>query len=165
MFERSAILGLCTVAIWSLCQGDCLYAGDPITDGLLASLASQGQVAPHTNAYHLTLTWDSVSNADAYAVIVRSNGIETQRVWTLGTEVTVSNLSRLDACQFTAIATNSAGISAESAPAVIHWMTVIESDSSTGPWTLLATNSFVPTAPQHFVALSNYNALALAKPD
>jgi len=120
---------------------------------------------PNTNKFHLTLTWDSVSNADAYAVIVRSNGIETQRVWTLGTEVIVSNLSRLDACQFTAIATNSAGASAESAPAVLHWMTVIESDSSTGPWTLLATNSFVPTAPQHFVALSNYNALALAKPD
>jgi len=123
-------------------------------------------VAPHLpEAQHGVFMWDAVSGADSYGLIVRSNGIETQRVWTIINFAVISNIIDIDRYQFTCVASNAAGLSDESKPAPIHWCTVMESDSPTGPWTLLATNSFVPPAPKHFVALSNWSAASLLKPD
>lgn len=123
---------------------------------------------PSTNQQqgHLIFVWDTVTNALWYSVIVRSNGIETQRRYSMTNSVVVSNLyTPLDQYRFTAIATNSLGESDESVPATLHWMTVLESDSLNGPWKLLVTNQFVPSAPQHFIALSNWNAENFLKKD
>lgn len=117
-------------------------------------------------SYHATFTFDSVTNAQWYSVIVRSNGIETQRRYSMTNLVTVSNLwFPLDQYRFTAIATNSLGESAESDPAPLHNMSVLEADTLAGPWSLLKTNQFVPSSPQHFIILSNFNAQSLLKPD
>jgi hypothetical protein len=79
--------------------------------------------------------------------------------------VTVSNLyAPLDSYRFTAIATNDLGMSDESNPAALRWMTVCESDSLSGPWTLLATNSFA-TTPQHFIRYSKWSAASMLKKD
>lgn len=121
---------------------------------------------PATNTYHLTFAFEPVSNATWYAVVVKTNGVESFRRYSMTNLVIVSNLSgNLDQYQFTAIATNSIGESDQSQPAATKWMNVLESDSLAGPWSMLATNSFVPAAPQHFIALSNWNASAALKPD
>jgi hypothetical protein len=78
--------------------------------------------AQDTNRFHLTLTWDTVSKAQWYALIVRSNGVETQRRWSMTNSVVVSNLiGNLDCYQFTAIATNQLFVSDESPPAQKTW--------------------------------------------
>jgi hypothetical protein len=119
-------------------------------------------------SYHFTLTFDAPTNADWYAVIVRSNGVETQRRYAMTNFIAVSNLFfPLSQYQFTAIATNSLNglISDESNPAPLRCMTVMESDGPTGLWVLLKTNNFIPSAPQHFIALSNWLADSVLKPD
>lgn len=130
-------------------------------------MAAESPSADDTNRYHLSFAWDGVTNADAYAVIVRYMGVETKRVWTSSTTVTVSNLSfDLDNYQFTAISSNIAGLSTNESPvAPTRWITVMDADSLSGPWTKLATNSFPPVAPQHFIALSNWSAAGLFKKD
>ena len=76
-------------------------------------------VTPSTNSpvsYHATFTFDSVTNAQWYSVIVRSNGVETQRRYSMTNFVTVSNLYfPIEQYRFTAIATNNLGESPESA--------------------------------------------------
>lgn len=164
MFKWASICGVIALALWILCQGNRLHAGGFITSRLRSLATSQTQVAQVT--YHATFTWDTDTNAIWHAVIVRTNHVELFRRYSLTNSVTVSNLSYpLDQYQFTAIATNSIGESDESKPATLHWMTVLESDSLNGPWTLLATNQFVPMQAQHFIALSNFNAQSLLKPD
>lgn len=123
-----------------------------------------------TNSYgHVTFVWDTVTNAQWYSVIVRSNGIETQRRYSMTNRVVVSNLFLpLDQYRFTAIATNSLGESAESAPAVVKWVTVTNQWSTNLiDWQNLATNSFVPELPKEFfrMSISNFDASTLWTPD
>lgn len=119
-----------------------------------------------TNHYHAAFAWTAVTNADAYAVIARQNSIIQSWTWTASTSVVVSNIAGgLDGWKFTCVASNVAGLSDESNAALLGWMTVNESDSISGPWTLLATNSFAATAPQHYIALSNWSAASLLKRD
>ncbi len=119
-----------------------------------------------TNTYHAAFAWDRVTNATGYAIIVRSNGNQIARVPSSTNYTTVSNLSfALDNYHFSCVATNAAGDSDESNVAPLHWMTVNESDSISGPWVLLATNSFAAVEPQHFIALSNWSAASLLKKD
>ena len=75
-------------------------------------------VVPSTNKYHLTFTFDFVPNVTWYAILVKTNGVEAFRRWSMTNVVTVSNLtSDLSRYTFTAIATNSFGVSDETPPA------------------------------------------------
>ena len=164
MFRTQVVFGVLPLAAWFIVQANRLHIGHSIADRLLATPTGQVQVAQVT--YHATFTWDTDTNAIWHAVIVRTNGIELFRRYSLTNSVTISNLSYpLDQYRFTAIATNSLGESDESLPATLHWMTVLESDSLGGPWKLLATNQFIPSQPQHFIALSNWNAENFLKKD
>lgn len=115
--------------------------------------------------YHLSFTWDTLTNADAYGVMVRSNGLLTQQKWTSTNFVTVSNLAWIDPYVFTCLASNVSGLSDESPPATKAWATIYHSDSLTNGWILLQTNSFATVLPQHYVALSNWSAASLLKRD
>lgn len=115
--------------------------------------------APDTNRYHLTFAWDSVSNAQWYAVIVRSNGVEVQRRYSMTNSVTVSNLiGNTDVYQFTAIATNAIGESDESIPAPLH-LSVIQVSDDLSNWLNAPTVIFDPTTnARNFLRLTNFDA-------
>lgn len=148
---RSWLVWLLVVAAGPIGTADFLKLPRKVTDDV--------EVVPTTNSYHLSFAFDGVSNATGYQVIVRTNGVEGWRVETVTNFVTVSNLSpALDGYRFTVVATNGFGVSDESSAAVMRWMRVLESDSVNGPWVLLVTNEFMPSAPQHFIALTNWSA-------
>lgn len=164
MSRTQVVFGVFPLAAWFIVQANRLHIGHSIIYRLFETPTRQVQIAQVT--YHATFTWDTDTNAIWHAVIVRTNGIELFRRYSLTNSVTVSNLSYpLDQYRFTAIATNSVGESDESFPATLHWMTVLESDSLNGPWTLLSTNQFIPNAPQKYIALSNFNAQTFLKKD
>lgn len=130
---------------------------------LLAVLCAQAD----TNRYHLTVTWDAVTNAQWYALIVRTNGVEVQRRWSMTNVVTVSNLDgNLDGYRFTAIATNVLGVSDESAPAALRWTTVCRSGGVSGPWVKAPAVEFDPTTNGcGYLRLSNWWAETAMKKD
>ena len=123
-----------------------------------------------TNSYgHITVTWDTVTNAQWYSVIVRTNGVEVMRRYSMTNQVAVSNLLLpLEQYRFTAIATNSLGESAEITSEIIKWVTVTNQWSTNLiDWQDLVTNSFVPELPKEFfrMSISNFDASTLWKPD
>lgn len=114
-------------------------------------------VSPDTNRYHLTFAWDSVNNAQWYAVIAKSNGVEVQRRYSMTNTLTMSNLiGNLDVYQFTAIATNALGESPESIPAPLH-LSVLQSTDDFTNWFNLLT--FDPkTNARGYLRLTNFDA-------
>lgn len=120
---------------------------------------------------HIDLVWEVGSNSQWCAGIVRSNGVEIMRRWSLTNRVTLSNLFLpLDQYQFSAITTNAlTGDTLESTnPAILKWVTVTNQWSTNLiDWRDLATNSFAPMWPKEFfrTTISNFDASSLLQPD
>jgi len=113
-----------------------------------------------TNTYHLTFTWDAVTNAQWYYVRVRSNGVEVARLYSMTNRVVVSNLiGNLDVYQFTCIATNVlAGESDDSIPAPKN-LTLIQVSNDLTNWTAAPAVQFDPTTnARNFLRLTNWDA-------
>lgn len=125
---------------------------------------------PSTNQHgHITFTWDTVTNAAWYSVIVRSNGVEVQRRYSMVNSVVISNLYfPLEQYRFTAIATNYLGESAETPPAVRSWVTITNLHSyDLSNWYILPTNSFEPLSTNEYfrISISNWSDAKFWKPD
>lgn len=123
-------------------------------------------VIPITNTYHLTITCDTITNAQWYSVIVQYKGIEAQRRYAMTNVIAVSNLSSdLSSYRFTMTATNLFGESDESVPAPLHLTTVQTSNDLTN-WQKAPSVIYDPTTnASRFLRLSNYSAETLLKPD
>lgn len=135
--------------------------------GLFFNLPNVKLVAtPQTNSYHLTITCDTVTNAQWYSVVVSYKGIEAFRRYSMTNTITVSNLSSdLGNYRFTMTATNSVGESEESLPAATKLVTVQTSDDLLS-WKQAPSVVYDPsTNGSRFLRLSNWNAATLLKLD
>lgn len=121
---------------------------------------------PQTNTYHLTITCDTVTNAQWYSVVVSYKGVDAFRRYSMTNTITVSNLSSdLGNYRFTMTATNSIGESEESLPAATKLVTVQISDDLTN-WKQAPSVIYDPsTNTSRFLRLSNWNAATLLKLD
>lgn len=164
MFNAKTICRVFALALWFFSQGNGLYAGNEIIHRLLAFKSGAIEVA-QVQKYHVSFTWDSVTNATGYALLVKTNGVESWRVPAATNYVTVSNLDfNLDQYRFFCVATNSAGESLESSAAALHWITIsnLYATNVNGPWSFLVTNSFEPVNSAMFfrTGISNWSAAA-----
>lgn len=121
---------------------------------------------PQTNTYHLTITCDTVTNAQWYSVVVQYKGTEVQRRYAMTNTIVVSNLSSdLSGYRFTMTATNLFGESDESVSAPLHLTTVQTSNDLTN-WQKAPSVIYDPTTnASRFLRLSTWHAQFLLKPD
>jgi|SRR6266850_2045135 len=113
-----------------------------------------------TQRYHLSFTFDMVSNATWYSVITKTNGVEAFRRYSMTNLVTVSNLyGDLERYTFVAIATNGVGESEETPPAPKH---LVFLHDGTNTLTLNPTNQsqfFTNLHPMYIEGWSFYKEL------
>lgn len=146
--SRLAVLFL-TLSTSAL-KGHCAVSSGPLTT---------------TNHYHARFEWNTVSNADAYAVITRSLTNEAW-AWTSNSWLVISNLpGALDGVRFTAVSSNAAGLSDETPAVVTRLVTLLEGPTIKGPWGAFTTPVFEPTNQGRFFFPSNWRAEGLLKRD